>query len=301
MSKRDRLGSGSPPNKKSKDKASGENELCITCSKQVKERGIECECCFKWEHQDCAGISDDEYTIISDPSPNIMFFCTVCRPKVGLALKFFNEIEAKQRSLDEKMNQLEMRLNSVVSSNEKVNQLEQMVNSVVSSINMSTITQEPDKLISTDNVNASNSIVAAVSHNAAQSTAAPPLAPPMPPPSVSDKRYNVVVFGLSESPPDTPRPERQKQDLSKLLEVLSSIDSSLTNASIQDFHRLGKFKPNSRPRPLLVKFLRTFEASLVLSKKESLSFPLSIKRDMSLEERTVENLLLKERRNLIDH
>ena len=74
MSKRDRLGGGSPPNKKSKDKASGENELCITCSKQVKERGIECECCFKWEHQDYAGISDDEYTIISDPSPNIMFF-----------------------------------------------------------------------------------------------------------------------------------------------------------------------------------------------------------------------------------
>ena len=72
---------------------------------------------------------------------------------------------------------------------------------------MSTITQEPDKLISTDNVNASNSIVAAVSHNAAHSIAAPPLAPPKPPPSVPDKRYNVVVFGLSVSPPDTLRPE----------------------------------------------------------------------------------------------
>ena len=63
---------------------------------------------------------------------------------------------------------------------------------------------------------------------------------------------------------------------------------------------MGKFKSNSHPCPLLVKFLRTFETSLVLSKKESLSSPLSIKHDMSLEERTVENLLLKERRNLID-
>ena len=147
-----------------------------------------------------------------------MFFCTVCRPKVGLALKFFNEIEAKQKSLDDKMNQLEMKLNSVVSSNEKVDQLEQKLK-VVSPINMSTITQEPDKLISTDNVNASNSIAAAVSHNAAHSTVAPPLAPPKPPPLVSDKRYNVIDFGLSKSPPDTPRPERQKQDLSKLLEA----------------------------------------------------------------------------------
>ena len=53
--------------------------------------------------------------------------------------------------------------------------------------------------------------------------------------------------------------------------------------------------------PLLVKFLRTFEALLVLSKKECLSSLLFIKRNMSFEERTAENLLLKERRNLIDH
>ena len=79
---------------------------------------------------------------------------------------------------------------------------------------------------------------------------------------------------------NTPRPERQKQDLSKLLEMLSSIDSFLTNASIQNFHCLGKFKPNSHPRPLLIKFLRTFEASLVLSKNESLNSPLSIKHDI---------------------
>ena len=67
---------------------------------------------------------------------------------------------------------------------------------------MSTITQEPYKLISTDNVNASNSIAAAVSYNAAHSTAPPPLAPPKPPPSVPDKRYNVVVFGLCQILPD---------------------------------------------------------------------------------------------------
>ena len=63
------------------------------------------------------------------------FALIVDLPKVGLALKFFNEIEAKQKSLDDKMNRLEMRLNSVVSSNEKVDQLEQKLNSVVSSIN----------------------------------------------------------------------------------------------------------------------------------------------------------------------
>ena len=60
--------------------------------------------------------------------------------------------------------------------------------------------------------------------------------------------------------------------LDHLLNVLSSIDGSLTAASIRDFYRLGKFKPgNTHPCPLLVKFLRTFEASMVLSKKDSLT------------------------------
>ena len=126
--------------------------------------------------------------------------------------------------------------------------------------------------------------------------------PPKPPPLVADKRYNVVVYGLEESPKDTPRANRLKHDLEKLLNVLSGIDASLTATSIQDFHRLGKFKPNNtRPRPLLVKFLRTVEASLVLSKKVSLaSSQVSIKRDLSHEERNIENALLKERRSLID-
>ena len=51
------------------------------------------ESCLKWEHHTCAGISKEEYEVISgDLSTNIMFFCSMCRPKVRLALKFFNDI-----------------------------------------------------------------------------------------------------------------------------------------------------------------------------------------------------------------
>ena len=58
---------------------------------------------------------------------------------------------------------------------------------------------------------------------------------------------------------------------------------------------------SSRPRPILVKFLRAFEASLVLSKRRSLtSSSISIKPDMTRAEREIEQALLKERRNLID-
>ena len=75
MVKRDRPGGGSPPTKKSKDKSGEVHVLCITCKKHAGEDSIECESCFNWEHRACAGISKDEYEILTDSSPNIMFFC----------------------------------------------------------------------------------------------------------------------------------------------------------------------------------------------------------------------------------
>ena len=204
------------------------------------------------------------------------FFCSLCRPKVALALKFFNEIEQKQKSLDEKVKQLE----------EKVNTL---TNTTVT--NTETILSRPPE--------ASSDIV--TSGITSKTIPNNPTPPPLPPPLVSDKRFNVVLYGINETSKATSRSERQKHDLDNLLAVLSDIDSSFTSASIKDFHRLGKFKENStHPRSILVKFLRAFEASLVLSKKGSLNSPISIKPDMTRDERETEQALLKERRRLID-
>ena len=41
------------------------------------------------------------------PYPNIMFFCSLCRPRMSLALKFFNEIEEKCTQLKARLVQLE--------------------------------------------------------------------------------------------------------------------------------------------------------------------------------------------------
>ena len=172
-----------------------------------------------------------------------------------------------------------------------INVLRRTALNVALSVTISTV-QPPDETssIDTDTINLMQYCAKSV-----------PLSKP--PPVVSDKRYNAVLHGIDESPTHTPRSDHQKHDLDKLLNILSSIDTSLTTASIQDFHRLGKYKPtNTRPHPVLVKFLRTFEASLVLSKKDSLtsSSQISIKCDMSFEEDTIENALLKERCSLID-
>ena len=44
--------------------------------------------------------------------------------------------------------------------------------------------------------------------------------------STSERGQNIVVYGIEESPSKTPKVTRSKNDLEKLLPVLSSIDSS---------------------------------------------------------------------------
>ena len=48
---------------------------------------ILCQWCSMWEHRICAGVSVNEYDVLSNSCNKIMFFCSVCCPKVSLALK----------------------------------------------------------------------------------------------------------------------------------------------------------------------------------------------------------------------
>lgn len=180
MSKRKITGGGnSPSSKKTKDK-SGEVFVCVKCSKNVEEDSIECESCLKWEHRVCAGISKEEYEVLSgDLSTNIMFFCSICRPKVKLALKFFNDIEEKQKSLGEKVKQLEEKLQSFVT---KISQ---------SSNHSSTL-----DFSSIDSQNNANSDLQPKTVTASLKTQK---SPPKLSPSFLDKKFNIIVYGIEES------------------------------------------------------------------------------------------------------
>ena len=102
----------------------------------------------------------------------------------------------------------------------------------------------------------------------------------------SEKKFNVVVYGIEESPPETKKESQSQHDLQHLITSLSVIDSSIEPHPVKDFHRLGKFKPgNKKPRPLLVKFLRSTDTANVLRNKAQLSSPIYIKPDLTPEER----------------
>ena len=96
------------------------------------------------------------------------------------------------------------------------------------------------------------------------------------------------------------RRDRFHSDLSSAAEVLSEVDNTIQGQSIKDCFRLGKFSAEARrPRAILVKFIRSADASSILSKRGSLRQPLFVKPDLSRAERVIDSLLMKERWNLI--
>ena len=105
--KRDRPGGGSPPTKKSKEKSGEVFISCVKCNAVAEDDSIECrECCFKWEHREGAGISEDEYKILGDALPNsynVFLQCLQAQRDLSTKLKFFNEIQEKQKLLDDKL------------------------------------------------------------------------------------------------------------------------------------------------------------------------------------------------------
>ena len=189
-------------------------------------------------------------------------------------LKFFNEIEEKQKSMDERVKHLEEEL--------------KLLNTKI--LQPSTQANTPDASPSQNDCNNKPAIVQ-VESNART-------LPPKPPPS--NRKFNLVLYGISECPSGTSRPERVKQDLNSTVPVLSKLNADINPTSVQECFRLGKYKnDHTRSRPILVKLNRSIDVTSVLSNRNAIEDKSIVKPDMSPDERTKETLLLKEQWALI--
>ena len=116
----------------------------------------------------------------------------------------------------------------------------------------------------------------------------------------SEKKFSIIVYGVSECPEGTSKPDQSSHDFGKVTSLLLKVDSSIQPQSIKDMHRLGKYHhERPRPRPILVKFIRSADVSKVLAKRSLIQPPYSVKPYLSKEEQRCESALLKERWSLI--
>ena len=128
-----------------------------------------------------------------------------------------------------------------------------------------------------------------------QSHSIPVKSPSVPSPNSTDRKFNIIMYGIKESPPKTSKANHLDHDLQCIVNAFAEVEHTVDTSSIRDCFRLGKFKHDTQcPRPILIKFLRSTEVTMALSKLAAFRAPVAIKPDLTPEERNIESFLLKE-------
>ena len=112
----------------------------------------------------------------------------------------------------------------------------------------------------------------------------------------SERKFNLMFYGVPECHKGTRLCERADNDLKNVLGVLEEILPSVSHDSIRDCSRVGKYSPQGT-RPLLVQFVRARDVRIILQKLSPDVLPsgITIKRHMSSTEMRVKSVLLKKR------
>ena len=258
-----------PPRKKqtnlktSVDPSSPSNECCVCCQdlNVAKDEALFCSgSCQQWLHRFCAGVSRAAYKVMK--TKNCQFLCFACH-------------------------QLSQQVELTKLRNE-VNRLSTLIDSMT-----------PTTIASSSPAAKSYaSAVGECGNTGTLQTTVP--TPPSYSVSSTDRKYNIVVYGVGECAPGMTRSARQEADLESVTSLFSKIDRSFTSQSVRDCFRLGKFaKDGTRPRPLLVKLIRVSDVNKIFTNARLIPKPYFLKPDMSTSQRNCESILLKERWSLI--
>ena len=273
-----------PPKKK---------ELCCICCQPIsvnKDEVLYCSgSCQQWLHRYCASVTSQQYQTIKENAQS--FLCPCCDRR---------EQQEQINSLKSTVEALKLELSLLKESFPSV-----------SSHSPPTVSTVPTSLMpagpiadghNEPAINPPQSYSGALKGDTAP-VLPPPTSKPTPAISVteSERKFNLVLYGIKECPKGTPKHSRMVSDLKSVADILSSVDTQVSQLSIRDNYRLGKYQPD-RSRPILVKMTRSSEVSSILSNRRKLTSQpgIFIKADLTPKERFIESLLLKERRSLID-
>ena len=251
--------------------------ICTICCETVEDAtgrkkghdAIFCDGeCQEWIHSQCAGLSKAKLKVVS--SSTDPFYCPRC-----CLSRQSKEIEVLKQKLNIVTEELS-RLNDRISS--------------LSQPGSRPCNQLPDRTY-----DCSKSPIPETSTNQSHGTQISAR-----PSTTSDKKYNLVFHGISESPTGTPFRLRLDKDHDAIFSSIESLGCNLTPATVRDCIRLGKYRgSNQRPRPILVKLNSSKAVTTIISNSAQLRPNIFVKRDLTKEERHVNSILLKERHRLV--
>ena len=247
---------------------------CVCTSKEETGHMLECEICSKWLHSNCVNIKQSS-------ASTYPFVCPHCVKQMFCQIKeLTEEIKVLKSTIDDQAKEISSMKNEISSAQAHLdgnleiatqldnNQLPQPTADLPSATRKPQYQSSPVLRQNTKN-------------------------------SDNDRKFNIILFGVSESPPGTPRFRRTESDFKEVFSVLSNLENNSDRKSlVRDCHRIGRYN-SSKNRPIRVNLGSTADVGRILSLRSSLSSPLVIKPDLSPSERVIERLLLSERWRLI--
>ena len=271
--------------KTSKSKRKVKETCCSICLDTIEEceggkaghDAVFCDgLCQGWLHRGCAGLTKTAFSTVSrseDP-----FFCPHCR------LDYHNkEITFLKDTLKSLMEELKHSNANMIEQNSDSNNVENNVENVPPSTTYAEVISSSCK----KTILNSNSETTVQKR---QNKFVP----------IQEKKFNVLIFGIQECPKGFSRQSHSESDIKTAVSILSYIDSTICDQNISDVYCVGKYNSErQRPRPTLVKFIRSADASNVLFKRNMTPKPYVIKPDLSKLERIRNSVLLNERWSLI--
>ena len=273
---------------------------CDLCSKRIvegKEDALQCEGgCGLWFHHYCAGVSISHFKELSNSSEP--FVCYACYQRSQLAI--MKQLRSEVAHLKGKINKLAEQLAklSTASLQDEVTVSQLSTSNIYKSGTNSNVptyaaaSKQAGNLSnpSTSNMHAQPSFNRAPGANAKRN-------------SPVDKRFNMVIYGLTECPKGSPRHEHISYNTNLACKTIKSICPDLSDYAVCDCLRIGKYS-KQRTRPLTVKFAHSYDVTSILSNRHKISKAdcpnVFLKPFMSTAERKTESTLLKKRRTLID-
>ena len=269
-----------PAQLKSKGQKDKEKILCPVCDECIVDAtdgkpgqdSIFCDStCQAWLHRKCAGLSKSIFNELSKSTKP--YQCTHCK---------LNVLQSEVCSLKDLVKNLSSHLSMVM---DELTSLKEQVECKRSQIEE--LQAQP-----------SSQLQLTGSESGRQNK--PKMESQSPPMNYTDRKMNLVLFGIDECDEGTRRHMRVRRDFERAGSVLSQIEPAVTEVNIRECYRLGKFKVGNT-RPLLLKLSRLVDVTSILSGRHKLSASpkVRIKPDLTPKERKVEQLLLMERRSLI--
>lgn len=258
----------------------GKEAMCPICEEEIGDEAIQCDGpCNAWLHRRCAGLSKPAFVAASQPS--IVFNCPLCRLSM-------NECEIK--ALKESVEMLVKRLECVEANLKSTSNPCSGQPDYASVLNQGLDVSNTTKVVQP-------SLKAEGGHGDANPPSAAQLGKSI---NTVDRKFNIVLFGVDESSAGNKSFDRHKDEFEKITSILASVDETIGHLAIKDFFRLGKYSVTlSRPRPILVKFVRCHDAISILANAKSLRKPYFVKPDLTPEQRRREKVLLEARWSLI--